>query len=96
MDRYTFISSGNANQISSTLASLNSQFLFFLESIQVTTGAYISIQAQSLVGSWFEIDSRNITGNAKTLVRYDGPATQVRAQISGYVDGLYSVSVDAL
>lgn len=84
-----------ANGISSNVFSSQfKQFMFYIASSGVTSGATVAIQSQSPVGDWYDLDNRAITSGYKTLVRHEGPASQIRAVISGYVDGGYTVSAE--
>jgi hypothetical protein len=63
----------------------------------VTTGATIAFQARSNDGTtWVNIDSRNVTSNNPVILNYNGPLNWIRANVTAYTDGTYTVEVIAL
>lgn len=101
MDSFTFFNSGSGSQISSTLANTASLLRFYINGIPTSGGAYVSIQSQSPQGDWFDLINQRFTGFTGIPIQQittgiNGPAFQLRAQISGYVDGQYSASVQGL
>jgi len=97
MRKYIYFT-GAAQNTGSSIFSANYEhlFLFHIYSTGNTSGAYTLIQAQSPAGDWGNVDNRLVSGNGTVLVKYEGPLAQTRAAITGYMNGTFSISVDAI
>lgn len=65
---------------------------FVFTAASVTTGATIEIQAGFGSGSWVTIHTETITANGETIAQSEnGVFKKLRANITSYTDGTYSV-----
>lgn len=69
----------------------------YVEASEVGSGATVSIQAKAPSGTWVTIDELAVTANgAQEPLQFDGPFSQLRAKVSGYQDGKYTVGAEAM
>jgi hypothetical protein len=96
MRKYIYFSGVSSNTTGNVFScNYEKNFLFHIRGQNMISGATVSIQAQSPLGDWGDLDTRSVSTTGTVLVNYVGPAAQTRATITNYVDGTYSVSVDA-
>ena len=83
-----------ANNTSATFdVNGTASLTFHTKAASVTSGATMAFETLTPAGDWSALDSRAVIANGNTIVTAIGTFTQVRAVISGYVDGTYTTSV---
>jgi hypothetical protein len=68
-------------------------FTVIITAASVTSGGTVKIQALTPGGAWATIDSRTIAASGDTIVQFDGPFIQLRANLTARTDGTYTVSL---
>ena len=68
-----------------------SKFTFHIISEAVTTGATILIQSSLDGTNWVDLSSDTIASNGAIEHQFTGKYTYLRANVSSYTDGTYSV-----
>ena len=93
--KIVFFQGQNANAVSSNILSTQfKDFTFYIQSSGVTSGANVRFQSQSPIGDWHDIYVQSITSNSKYISGFSYPASQIRAIVSGSIDGGYNVSAE--
>jgi hypothetical protein len=84
-----------ANGVSAeVVATSMSRFTAFVTSADVVLGAFVRISCLTPEGNWVIVHEENITDNDTRILSWDGAFRRIRAEVSGYSDGTYTVSVN--
>ena len=68
------------------------KFTVAVKGEEVTVGATVSIQAK-VNDDWVDLDVQSIAANGSTLVQFEGPLTELRANVTNRTDGTYTVTL---
>jgi hypothetical protein len=68
------------------------KFTVSVKAEEVTTGATVAIQAR-VNDDWLDLDTQMVAANGSTLVQFEGPFTELRANVTNRTDGTYTVTL---
>jgi len=70
------------------------EMTFYFVATGVSTGATIVIEAQDDFGNWIIIHTEAIAATGNTFADISGAHSNVRARVSAWTDGTYTVSMN--
>ncbi len=68
------------------------KFTVAVKAEEVTVGATVSIQAK-VNDDWVDLDVEAVAANGRMLVQFEGPFTELRANVTNRTDGTYTVTL---
>ena len=103
LDKKTLLSSATSSGAGNSFSVERSKgWTFVIAASSVTSGATVDIEAYfSDSSAWHVVHSQSVTGDGSVMIRDDhGHYEKIRANVSSYTDGTYSVyatgTVDSL